>query len=60
MRTHHMIRNAAAAMLAVTLCALACGYYDQSHMIHDFQDFAGLSPANYLSRRTVHMNHVPQ
>jgi len=40
--------------------ALACGYYDQSHMIHDFQDFAGLSPSNYLSRRTAHMNHVPQ
>jgi hypothetical protein len=29
-------------------------------MIHDFQDFAGLSPANYLARRTEHMNHVPQ
>jgi AraC-like DNA-binding protein len=40
--------------------ALACGYYDQSHMIHDFQDFAGLSPTTYLSRRTAHMNHVPQ
>ena len=40
--------------------AVACGYYDQSHMIHDFQDFAGLSPASYLVRRGVHMNHVPQ
>ena len=30
------------------------------HMIHDFQDFAGLSPANYLARRSEHMNHVPQ
>jgi AraC-like DNA-binding protein len=40
--------------------ALACGYCDQSHMIHDFQDFAGLSPANYLARRSEHMNHVPQ
>jgi AraC-like DNA-binding protein len=40
--------------------ALACGYSDQSHMIHDFQDFAGQSPANYLSCRTEHMNHVPQ
>jgi AraC-like DNA-binding protein len=39
--------------------AAACGYYDQSHMIHDFRDFAGLSPANYLSRRSEHMNHVP-
>ena len=32
--------------------ALACGYCDQSHMIHDFQDFAGLSPAS-LSRPPV-------
>lgn len=40
--------------------ALACGYADQSHMIHDFQDFAGLSPAQYLARRTAHMNHIPQ
>jgi AraC-like DNA-binding protein len=40
--------------------AVACGYYDQSHMIHDFKDFAGLSPAAYLARRSAHMNHVPQ
>jgi len=40
--------------------ALACGYCDQSHMIHDFRDFAGLSPATYLSHQAEHMNHVPQ
>jgi AraC-like DNA-binding protein len=40
--------------------AVARGYYDQSHMIHDFRDFSGLSPAAYLSRRSEHMNHVPQ
>jgi AraC-like DNA-binding protein len=40
--------------------ALACGYYDQAHMIHDFRDFSGLSPSSYLSRRVEHMNHVPQ
>jgi AraC-like DNA-binding protein len=28
--------------------ALACGYYDQSHLIHDFQEFSGLSPTDYL------------
>jgi AraC-like DNA-binding protein len=39
--------------------ALACGYADQSHMIHDFKDFAGLSPARYLARQGQHMNHVP-
>jgi AraC-like DNA-binding protein len=40
--------------------ALECGYYDQSHMVHDFHDFAGLSPANYLARRGPFINHVPE
>ena len=40
--------------------ALGCGYFDQSHMIHDFQDFAGVSPATSLSRRTAYMNHIAQ
>ena len=40
--------------------AVACGYYDQSHMIHEFQDLAGLSPSSYLARRVMHLNHVPQ
>ena len=29
--------------------ALACGYYDQSHMIRDFKYYLGASPAAYLS-----------
>lgn len=28
--------------------ALSCGYYDQSHLIHDFHEFSGLSPTDYL------------
>jgi AraC-like DNA-binding protein len=39
--------------------ALDCGYYDQSHFIHDFQSFAGITPSAYLERRTEHVNHVP-
>ena len=39
--------------------ALHCGYYDQSHFAHDFRSFSGLSPVEYLSRRTPHLNHVP-
>jgi transcriptional regulator GlxA family with amidase domain len=31
--------------------ALACGYYDQSHMIRDFKHYAGTSPAAYFSGR---------
>jgi len=39
--------------------ALDAGYYDQSHLIHDFQGFSGLTPAEYLAAATEHLNHVP-
>lgn len=32
--------------------ALACGYFDQSHMIREFVGFAGMSPAAYDRCRT--------
>ena len=28
--------------------AMECGHFDQSHLIRDFQEFSGLSPAAYL------------
>jgi AraC-like DNA-binding protein len=42
-----------------TQIALDCGYYDQAHFIHDFQSFAGITPSEYLARKTPHVNHVP-
>jgi AraC-like DNA-binding protein len=38
--------------------ALECGYFDQSHFIHDFRKFSGLTPTEYFSLRTGHLNHV--
>jgi AraC-like DNA-binding protein len=47
--------------------ALECGYFDQSHLIHDFVTFSGVTPAVYLDHqkgfreRGVHVkrNHLP-
>ncbi len=39
--------------------ALDCGYYDQAHFNHDFYGFAGITPLEYLERKTPHVNHVP-
>jgi AraC-like DNA-binding protein len=39
--------------------ALATGYFDQAHLIHDFQNLSGLTPSAYLAQRSDHRNHVP-
>ncbi len=41
-----------------TEVALACGYYDQAHFIHDFQVFSGLTPSAYWLQRSDRANHV--
>jgi AraC-like DNA-binding protein len=46
--------------------ASTCGYFDQSHLINDFQEFSGFSPTEYLRCLRKHQqdgrlksNHVP-
>lgn len=38
-----------------------CGYFDQSHFIHEFQGFSGLQPSEFIARRSrdVMENHIP-
>ena len=35
------------------------GYFDQSHLIHEFRALAGISPTEYAAHKTEHLNHVP-
>ena len=39
--------------------ALACGYYDQAHFIHDFRAFSGINPTTYVRVRGPQRNHIP-
>jgi AraC-like DNA-binding protein len=38
---------------SLTEIALQCGYYDQSHFIQDFKEFAGFSPGEFLRGNTT-------
>lgn len=35
------------------------GYYDQSHLVHDFRELTGLTPTAYRPRAPSEWNHVP-
>jgi AraC-like DNA-binding protein len=39
--------------------AANCGYYDQAHFIHDFKTFSGMTPGEYVTVATPHLNHLP-
>jgi len=54
LRSLHTGHEAQWANLAAT-----CGYYDQAHFIHDFRSFSGMTPSDYITIATPHLNHVP-
>jgi AraC-like DNA-binding protein len=47
--------------------AVECGYFDQSHLIHEFREFSGVSPSDFWRRQNrlasaglhVKRNHLP-
>jgi AraC-like DNA-binding protein len=42
-----------------TQMALDCGYYDQAHFNHDFREFSGITPGEYLHSRGPFPNWLP-
>lgn len=36
-----------------------CGFYDQSHFIHEFRKFSGFNPTEFLHERGEYIHYVP-
>ena len=39
--------------------ALRYRFPDQAYLVHDFREFAGVTPSAYMSKQTDHRNHMP-
>jgi AraC-like DNA-binding protein len=48
-RFQHALRSYGSSYKSLTELAYECGYYDQSHFIHDFKKFSGYEPGSYFS-----------
>jgi AraC-like DNA-binding protein len=48
-RFHYACNQFGKKNQSLTQIAYQCGYYDQSHFIHDFKEFSGFHPKHYFS-----------
>jgi AraC-like DNA-binding protein len=48
-RFQEAVRHFGSRSLSLTQLAYQCGYYDQSHFIHDFKAFSGHHPRHFFS-----------
>jgi AraC-like DNA-binding protein len=49
---HAIARSWNAAKVDWAQIAVDCGYFDQSHLIHDFVEFSGVTPSEYWQRQS--------
>ncbi len=54
-RARELVRTATKPDWAAV--AVACGFFDQSHLIRDFRGFSGLTPEEYLRQRSEQALH---
>lgn len=51
-RFQHALNAYGGSFKNLTEIAYECGYYDQSHFIHDFREFSGYEPGIYFAGRS--------
>lgn len=51
LRFNRCLKSYGTSYRSLTDLAYECGYYDQSHFIHDFREFSGYLPKSYFSGR---------
>ena len=57
-RFQHVLREIASQPVDWADVALAGGFYDQAHLVHEFRAFSGLSPETFLKSERPFPNHV--
>ena len=45
----HLVARSPDTRVSMASVAARTGFYDQSHLVHDFREFAGLSPSAWLA-----------
>jgi AraC-like DNA-binding protein len=58
-RFEHALRAISCDNLHWTHVAQRCGYFDQSHLIHDFRELSGFTPSELQARRLGQTRHIP-